>query len=127
MKLKEDRSLFAHLMTVCKSHTDIEEAVYEFTVVSRSLFASDGTMMYCSCKNTLMYIIEKRSAESSTSYTGGSDVKIAIVHGMAKVQSLDKPDWIKTCKVCYSEQASRHSRTLFTTISRIQLISLKLA
>ena len=126
MKLKEDRSLFACLMMVYKSHPDID-IVYEFTVVLRSLFASEGTMMYCSCKNTLMHIIEKRSAESSTSYTGGSDVKIATVHGIAKVRSLDKPDWITTCRVCYSEQASRHSRTLFTTISRIQLISLKLA
>ena len=39
-----------------------------------------------------MHIIEKRSAESSTSYIGGSNVKIAMVDGMAEVQSLDKPD-----------------------------------
>ena len=31
-----------------------------------------------------MHIIEKRSAESSTSYIGGSDVKIAIVHWHGK-------------------------------------------
>ena len=43
-----------------------------------------------------MHIIEKRSAESSTSYIGGSNVKIAMVDGMAEVQSLDKPDLIKT-------------------------------
>ena len=49
VELKEDRSLFARLMMVCKSRpdVDIKEAIglYEFTVVPRSLFASDGTMM----------------------------------------------------------------------------------
>ena len=89
-------------MMVCKSRPDIDikEAIglYEFTVVPRSLFASDGTMMHCSCKSTLMHILEKQSAESSASSIGSSDVKVAIVDGMAEVQSLDKPDWIKTCK-----------------------------
>ena len=45
-----------------------------------------------------MHIIEKRSAESSACYIGGGNVKIAMVDGMAEVQSLDKPDLIKTCK-----------------------------
>ena len=56
VELKEDRSLFARPMMVCKNRPDIDikEAIglYEFTVVPRSLFASDGTMMHCSCKST---------------------------------------------------------------------------
>ena len=102
VELKEDRSLFARLMMVCKSRPDIDikEAIglYEFTVVPRSLFTSDGTMIHCSCKSTLMHILEKQSGESSMISIGSSDVTFAIVDGMAEVQSLDKPDWIKTCK-----------------------------
>ena len=98
VELKEDRSLFARLMMVCKSRRDIDikEAIslYEFTVVPRSLFASDG----CLRKSTLMHILEKQSGESSMISIGSSDVTVAIVDGMAEVQSLDKPDWIKTCK-----------------------------
>ena len=97
VEVKEDRSLFAQLMTVCKSRPDIDikEAIglYEFTVVPRSLFASDGTMMHCFCKSTLIHILEKQSGESSTSSIGSSDVTVAIIDGMAEVQSLDKPDW----------------------------------
>lgn len=103
MGLKEDRSLFARLMMICKNRPDIDikEAIglYEFTVVVMSLFAGDGTMMHCSCKSTLMHIPKKQSTESSTSSdVPSSDVKVAIVNGTGEVQSLDKPDWIKTCK-----------------------------
>ena len=89
-------------MMVCKSRPDIDikEAIglYEFMVVPRSLFVSDGTMMHCSCKSTLMHILEKQSGGSRTSSVVSTDVTVPIVDGMAEVQSLAKPDWIKTCK-----------------------------
>ena len=70
VELKEDRSLFARLMMVCKSRQDVDIidtiSLYEFTVVPRSLFAADGTMLHCLCKSTLMHILEKRGAETST-------------------------------------------------------------
>ena len=118
------RSLFARLMMVCKSHPniDIKEAIslYEFMVVPRSLFASDGTMMHCSCKSTLMHILEKQSGESSTSSIGSSDVTVAIVDGMAEVQSLDKPDWIKTC----NDLAEHFIARLFIKYNNTQQIRL---
>lgn len=124
VELKEDRSLFARLMIVCKSRPDIDikEAIglYELTVVPRSLFASDGTMMHCSCKSTLMHILEKQIGESSTSYIGSSDVTVAIVDGMAEVQSLDKPDWIKTCK----DLAEHFTARLFVKYNNTQQIRL---
>ena len=50
IELKEDGSLFARLMMICKSRpeVDIKEAIalYEFSVVPRSLFAPDGTMLH---------------------------------------------------------------------------------
>ena len=55
-------------------------------------------MMHCSCKSTLMHILDKQNAELSTSSISSSDIKVAIVDGMSEVQSLDKPAWIKTCK-----------------------------
>lgn len=105
LELKEDRSLFTRLMMVCKSRPgiDIKEAVgiYEFSVVPRSLFAADGTMLHCSCKSTLMHILEKLQTDISNSVTSPTNatssiavMKVSIVDGMAEVQSLDKPDWI---------------------------------
>lgn len=75
IELKEDCSLFACMMVVCKSRPeiDIKEAVglYEFSVVSRLMFAADGTMFHCSTKSALMDILEKlpdRSTASNMAY-----------------------------------------------------------
>ena len=52
IELKEDRSLFARLLVVCKCRPGINlgDAVgkYEFSVAPRSLFAADGVMLHCS-------------------------------------------------------------------------------
>ena len=98
VELKEDRSLFARLMMICKSRpeVDIKEAIalYEFSVVPRSLFAPDGTMLHCPCKSALMHILEKLTGESSSEVTRQTSspnaevqFKVAIVDGMAEIQS----------------------------------------
>ena len=106
IELKEDRSLFARMMVVCKyrPEIDINEAVgvHEFSVVPRSMFAADGTMLHSSAKSALMDILEKlpdRSIEQDERTDEvadtGAQMKVSIVNGMAEVQALDKPDWIK--------------------------------
>ena len=57
LELKEDKSLFARLMMVCKSRPEVEiqetVGVYEFS--------ADYCMLYCSCKGALMHKFEKLS------------------------------------------------------------------
>ncbi|KAK3746101.1 hypothetical protein QZH41_015518, partial [Actinostola sp. cb2023] len=131
LELKEDRSLFARLMMVCKSRPeiDIKEAVglYEFSVVPSSLFAADGTMLHCSCKSALMHILEKLKGETSSGVTSDTNsesayvqVKVSVVDGMAEVQSLDKPDWIKSCQ----QLADHFSNRLFSKYDGCQEIRL---
>ena len=52
VELKEDRSLFARMLVICKSRPEIslKEPIgkHEFPVAPRSLFAADGTMLHCS-------------------------------------------------------------------------------
>ena len=78
---------------VCKSRPEIniKEAVglYEFTVVPRSLFARDGTMLHSSCKSALINILEKAGGPSTNTQEITAELKVAIVDGMAEVQSLD--------------------------------------
>ena len=68
LELQEDRNLFARMMVICKSRPeiDIQEAVgtYEFTVVPRSMFATDGEMLHCPAKSVLMSILEKLPAKT---------------------------------------------------------------
>lgn len=108
VELQEDRNLFARMLVVCKSRPeiDIREAVgtYEFTVVPRSMFASDGEMLHCSAKSALMPILEKLPNSPNECDTTLQDVehqrermRVSIVDAMAEVQSLEKPEWIKTC------------------------------
>lgn len=104
VELRENRSLFARLFMVCKSRPeiDVKEVIgmYEFTVVPRSLFASDGSMLYTSNKSALMKILEKLQPTPVSQRTATEWVrplKVAIVDGMADLQALAKPDWVKNC------------------------------
>ena len=121
IELKEDRCLFARMMVICKSRPeiDIKEAVgvYEFSVVPRSMFAADGNMLHCSAKSALMSILEKLPSDRSVEQAeptdqlvnAGGQIKVSIVDGMAEVQALEKPDWIKTC----SDLADHFTVTIF--------------
>lgn len=55
VELQEDRCLFARMMMVCKLRPEINIAeaggVYEISLVPRSLFASDGSMLHCSIES----------------------------------------------------------------------------
>lgn len=77
VELRGDRNLFARMLLVCKSRPqiDVKEAVgtYEFTVVSRSMCAVDGSMLHCSLESALMHIFEKLRANPSLT------AKVAIV------------------------------------------------
>ena len=121
IELKEDRCLFARMMVICKSRPeiDIKEAVgvYEFSVVPRSMFAADGNMLHCSAKSALMSILEKLPSDRSVEQAEPTDqftnadvqIKVSIVDGMAEVQALEKPDWIKIC----SDLANHFTVTIF--------------
>ena len=114
VELQEDRSLFARMMMVCKSRPeiDLQEAVgvYEFSIVPRSLFAADGTMLHCS-------IIEKQTptADSAAESREVPTVqeRVSIVDGMTELQSLNKPAWITTC----SQLAEHFTNKLFQKYS----------
>ena len=56
----------------------------------------------------------------STSSIGSSVVKVAIADGIAEVQSLEKPDWIKTCK----DLAEHFIARLFVKYNNTQQIRL---
>ena len=124
IEMKEDRSFFARILVVCKSRPDInlKESIgkHESSVVPRSLFATDGTMLHCPVKSNLMAILENlpsdeaqvshQNAEctsidvrsTSTSNLAEPDVafaklEVGLVDAMAIVQSMGQPEWIRNC------------------------------
>ena len=91
--------------------------MYEFSVVPRSMFAADDNMLHCSAKSALMSILEKLPSDRSVEQAEPTDqlanadgqIKVSMVDGMAEVQALEKPDWIKTC----SDLADHFTVTIF--------------
>jgi len=63
VELQEDISLFARILVISKSRSEINLretiATYEFSVVPRAMFAADSTMLHCSIESNLMAILEK--------------------------------------------------------------------
>ena len=99
------------MMMVCRrrSGINVQETIgmCEFALVPRSMFAADGSMLRCSAKSALMAILEKlpsRSADQrsisdgTTTNAAQSHLKVIIIDGMAELQCLDKPEWVKNCE-----------------------------
>ncbi|CAH3178932.1 unnamed protein product [Porites lobata] len=128
VELQEDSSLFSRMMMVGKSRreVDIKETVgqYEFSIVPRSLLAADGTMLHCASKSNLMSILEKLNDSRNNRRVAGPNedqMKVAIVDGMAEVQSLDKPEGIRNCAQL-AEHFSNRVMQMHTRSNEVRLI-----
>ena len=128
-ELQEDRSLLARVMMVCKSRPeiDIKETVgqYEFSIVPRSLFAADCTMLHCASKSNLMSILEKLNGNRNHRRVAGPNedqMKVATVDGMAEVQSLYKPKWIRNCALQLAEHFSNRVMQTHNGSNEVRLI-----
>ena len=106
IELQEDRSLFARMMMVCRSRTEIDlketVGIYEFAVVPRSMFAPDGSMLQCTAKSPLMAIPEKTPLgtcvqSDNTLPATGPNLTVIIIDGMAELQGLSKPGTVRSC------------------------------
>ena len=63
VELKVDHKLFSCLIMLCRSRPDIDLkqciGIYELSVVPRSVFAADGTMIHLQGKSKLANLLEK--------------------------------------------------------------------
>ena len=130
-ELKEDQGLFACMLIVACSRQEIDLkgslSKYEFSVVPRVLFSSDGSMHHCPKKSDLMKILEAippkegSNGAASQHQQNLSDMKVAIVDGMAEVQAIHKPSSIKTCKDLGEHFESR-IKSKFGTYDEVHVI-----
>jgi len=111
VELKDDGSLFARMLIVARSRPKInlQECIgqHEFTFLSRALFTVSGKLLPCTDKSWLMAILKELPNKT------GDDVQpedttnegtllppkkvVTVIDGMAVVQGMGKPSWIKTC------------------------------
>ena len=105
--LTETKHLYGHLKVLTTSNRDIDQnnavANYEFTLIPRTLFTPDGSMLPCTDKSKLIHNLEKLASTVGTNQhteilasNEQSDPlddpisKIAIVDGMVLVQKMMK-------------------------------------
>ena len=102
VKLREDRSLLARFLVVqqCRSErgAPLEEAIgqYEFSVVHRSLFPSNGMLLLPSDKSSSMKVIK----EFPTQDISGVDMDNAVLAGKSVndyMYGLCQLFWTSTC------------------------------
>ena len=96
-------------------------------------------MLHCSSKSAPLAILERLNSENNdhndaTTGMSATQMKVAILDGMAELQSLGKPDWIKNCSQLADHFNSRiyqkhaHSDELRLVFDRYDLpLSLKAA
>jgi len=102
IELKENRSLFGRLALAAISRPEIDMAesigTYEFSCVSRSLFAADGSLLPCTGKSQLMRILEQFSKpESYTAAELRLRTMTIVIDGMVVVQQLAAQGAVETC------------------------------
>jgi len=110
VELKDDRSLFARMLIVARSRSEmnLKESIgqHEFTSLPRALFTVSGELLPCTDKSKLMAVLEdlpnKISVDLQPEDVTNDIVpltprKATVIDGMAIVQAMGKPPWVKTC------------------------------
>ena len=115
---QEDRSLFTRMKVVCKSRPEInlKEAIgqYEISVAPRSLFHAESSLMTILEKLPLGRAVDGsigtdpslvavpcsgfKSDNPEPAEVASVQMKVAIVDAMEDLQSINKPDEIKSCE-----------------------------
>ena len=102
--MNDDRELFARFLVVilARPELNLQECIgeFEFAVFPRSLFALDGTMRSCAVKSKLMAILESLVVEPPPTDNQPNSIagQVTIIDGMAVVQAMGKPTWVRTGK-----------------------------
>ena len=98
VEVKQDQNLFTRTLMICRSRPDmvLKDIIgkYELTVVPRSMFHPDGSMMHISAKSKLMHHLEelvkddvtKGDTASQTDSTTNGRMSVAVIDAMAEVQ-----------------------------------------
>lgn len=107
VKIKEERGLLQRFIVISRSRPelDLKECIgtYEFGVLPRSLFASDGSLLLAYDKASILHHLEKLSSNPQMSHTDVETnqppaYRVVIIDGMAVVNSVTKTDQMKTCQ-----------------------------
>lgn len=108
VQLKEEKSLLSRFLITSRKRPEIDLEFcignFEFTVVPKALFSSDGEPFPCSDKSKILHQIEQNLKEHDDQMDLQTEFideqrRVIIIDGMAIVNQLNKNSKVKTCKV----------------------------
>jgi len=107
VELKDVRSLFARMLIVARSRPEmnLKESIgqHEFTSFPRALFTVSGELLPCTYKIKLMAVLQDLPNKIIVDLQPEDDIipltprNATVIDGMAIVQAMGKPPWVKTC------------------------------
>ena len=105
---------------------DIQEAggTHEFTVVPRSMFATNRKILHCPAKSALFFIIEKLPANTGCrtaiqdTVSRAERIRVSVMDAMAEAQSLDNSPGLESLKRC-SDLADHLTSRVFEEVRLI--------
>ena len=107
VQLKEEKSLLSQFLIASRKRPDLDLEYclgnFEFSVVPKALFTTDGEPLACTDKSKILHHIEdlgklQQQSQMETSETTGTSV--LIIDGIAVLNQITKTSDMKTCKVC---------------------------
>ena len=120
LEVKNDHSLLTRCLMICRSRPNmvLKEIIgkYELSVVPRSMFHPDGTMMHDSAKSKLMHHLEelgKSDIKSEQIASSAAEVgvtarkfSVAVIDAMAEVQMLNTSNSLTIAELsqCFAEK-----------------------
>ena len=108
INLKEEKTLLSRFLIAARKRPELDLKFslgnFEFSVVPKSLFTTDGQLLHSTDKSKVLHHIEDM-ANASTKVcelitTIEETYKVIIIDGMAAVNQVVKTKDMKTCKVC---------------------------
>ena len=129
VELKENRALFARMALASRSRPDLDIeggiGTYEFSAVSRALFASDGTLLPCKDKSNLAKCLEQVPKQATRDEVEDDDApsqpKVIIIDAMVIVQQVAaKETDVKSC----TELAQKYINALEQRIADYDVVHL---
>ena len=100
VELKDDR--FARMLIVARSRPEmnLKENIcqHELTSLPRALLTVSGELLPCTDKSKLMAVLEDLPNKIIVDLQPEETTrKATVIDGMAIVQAMGKPPWVKTC------------------------------
>ena len=108
VQLKEEKTLLTRFLITARKRPelDLEHCLenFEFAVVPKALFTSDGQPLTCTDKSAIMHHIEKLEESNEMIISSTEDDSIIVIDGMAVVNQVTKTKDMVTCLVSFNSE-----------------------